>query len=112
MSDKTCHCGQPIHYGYTDNPTDHRGMCAHCDDLRCDTDPGACKPNMRLQERIACALIRRRHPRLSLPAAVWDTQIGWSALLDAKAVIDELGLVEEHEYHTRRHRYVTSWVAD
>lgn len=29
-----------------------------------------------------------------------------------RAVIYELGLVEENEYHTRRHRYVTSWVAD
>ena len=26
-----------------------------------------------------------------------------------QAVIDELGLVAEIEYHTGRHRYVTSW---
>lgn len=29
-----------------------------------------------------------------------------------QAVIDELGLVEEYEYHTRRHRYITPWGAD
>lgn len=67
---------------------------------------------MTLQQRIARVLISRRHPRLSLPASIWNTQIGQSALLDAKAVIDELGLVEEYEYYTRRHRYITSWEAD
>lgn len=83
-------------------------MCAHCDDLRCDTDPGACKPNMPLQERIARALARRINVNYD---QIPDRSREHLAL-DAKAVIDELGLVEEYEYRTRRHRYVTPWGAD
>jgi len=39
---EVCHCGEPVTYGYDGDPTHHRGMCAHCDDVRCDADPGAC----------------------------------------------------------------------
>ena len=37
-----CHCGDPVHYGYDGDPTHHRGMCAHCDPIRCDAYPGEC----------------------------------------------------------------------
>lgn len=38
-----CHCGEPVIYGYDGDPTHHRGMCEHCDSVRCDAYPGACK---------------------------------------------------------------------
>ena len=37
-----CHCGQPVQYGFDGNPGHHRGMCADCDAVRCDAEPGAC----------------------------------------------------------------------
>lgn len=37
-----CHCGEPVRYGFDGTPYNHRGMCAHCDDLRCDVDPRNC----------------------------------------------------------------------
>lgn len=38
-----CHCGQPVVAGYaSEDPTRHRGMCAHCDPIRCDAYPGEC----------------------------------------------------------------------
>lgn len=37
-----CHCGKPVKYGF-DGVADHtRGMCAECDAVRCDAEPGAC----------------------------------------------------------------------
>ena len=53
---------------------------------------------MTLRERIARAI--RKNTRCS------DL---WESLNAAQAIIDELGLVEENEYHTRRHRHVTPW---
>lgn len=41
--DKTCHCGQPVTYGFDGHPNHHRGMCKDCDPVRCDVDPEACK---------------------------------------------------------------------
>lgn len=38
----TCHCGEPVVYGYDGDPAHHRGMCEHCDAVRCDAYPGAC----------------------------------------------------------------------
>ena len=40
--DGFCHCGEPVRYGYDDNPQHHRGMCDHCDSVRCDAYPGEC----------------------------------------------------------------------
>lgn len=37
-----CHCGKPVTFGYDGDPTHHRGMCEHCDLVRCDAYPGAC----------------------------------------------------------------------
>lgn len=42
MTTKVCHCGGTIVYGYDGDPTHHRGMCEHCDAVRCDAYPGAC----------------------------------------------------------------------
>lgn len=39
---EACHCGQPFAYGYDGDPTHHRGMCEHCDMVRCDAHPGEC----------------------------------------------------------------------
>lgn len=67
---------------------------------------------MTLQERIARAIFESRGTGLS-----WDSDIDCDKptkrryLDQAQAVIDELGLVEENEYHTRRHRYTTPWGA-
>lgn len=41
-SELECHCGAPLRFGYDDDPTHHRGMCAHCDSVRCDAYPGEC----------------------------------------------------------------------
>ena len=38
-----CHCGEPVDYGFDGDPTHHRGMCAHCDAVRCDAYPGECR---------------------------------------------------------------------
>lgn len=38
----TCHCGEPLAFGFDGDPNHHRGMCAHCDAVRCDAYPGAC----------------------------------------------------------------------
>lgn len=38
----TCHCGDPVTYGYDGNAQYHRGMCEHCDAIRCDAYPGEC----------------------------------------------------------------------
>lgn len=37
-----CHCLAPVRWGYDDNPHHHRGMCDHCDSVRCDVDPRSC----------------------------------------------------------------------
>lgn len=37
-----CHCGAPVVFGYDGDPTHHRGMCGHCDAVRCDAFPGEC----------------------------------------------------------------------
>lgn len=37
-----CHCGDQLAYGFDGDPTHHRGMCAHCDAIRCDAYPGEC----------------------------------------------------------------------
>lgn len=37
-----CHCGTPVAFGFDGDPTNHRGMCARCDAVRCDAHPGAC----------------------------------------------------------------------
>lgn len=37
-----CHCGEPIAFGFDGDPTHHRGMCDHCDAVRCDAYPGEC----------------------------------------------------------------------
>lgn len=37
-----CHCGEPVVYGFDGDSTHHRGMCQHCDAVRCDTDPYNC----------------------------------------------------------------------
>lgn len=37
-----CHCGELVTYGYDSDPRHHRGMCAHCDPIRCDAYPGEC----------------------------------------------------------------------
>lgn len=36
--DESCHCGDPIDASEFRN----RGMCTHCDDVRCDAYPGEC----------------------------------------------------------------------
>ena len=33
-----CHCGDPVDTSEFRN----RGMCTHCDDVRCDAYPGGC----------------------------------------------------------------------
>lgn len=35
-----CHCGRPV---YTDPDGHTRGLCAHCDAVRCDAYPGECR---------------------------------------------------------------------
>lgn len=40
--ENTCHCGEVVSYGFDGNPEHHRGMCAHCDPIRCDAYPGEC----------------------------------------------------------------------
>lgn len=41
----TCHCGQPqVWHGY-DQDSWTRNLCEHCDSVRCDAYPGACKPD-------------------------------------------------------------------
>jgi hypothetical protein len=42
-AENTCHCGEPVTYGFDGDPIHHRGMCAHCDRVRCDAYPGDCK---------------------------------------------------------------------
>ena len=37
-----CHCGDRVQYGFDDDATHHRGMCVHCDAVRCDAYPGEC----------------------------------------------------------------------
>ncbi|WP_332645094.1 hypothetical protein [Aeromicrobium sp.] len=37
-----CHCLAPVVWGYDGNPRHHRGMCEHCDSVRCDAYPGEC----------------------------------------------------------------------
>lgn len=47
-----CHCGEPVVFGFDlAHPTHHRGMCGHCDAVRCDVDPGACNQRAR-DERV------------------------------------------------------------
>lgn len=41
-----CHCGQPVAFGFDGDPTHHRGMCVHCDSVRCDVEPGTCAPDL------------------------------------------------------------------
>lgn len=41
-ADLLCHCGEPVWMGYDDDQKHHRGMCGHCDPVRCDANPGAC----------------------------------------------------------------------
>ena len=41
-ANERCHCGMPVVYGYDGDPTNHRGMCEHCDSVRCDAYPGEC----------------------------------------------------------------------
>lgn len=37
-----CHCGARPVYGYDGDPTHTRGLCEHCDLVRCDAYPGEC----------------------------------------------------------------------
>jgi len=39
---ETCHCGRPVKHGFDGDPTHHRGMCADCDEVRCDAYPQDC----------------------------------------------------------------------
>jgi hypothetical protein len=41
--ERTCHCGQPVVYGFDGDATHHRGMCELCDSVRCDAYPGECR---------------------------------------------------------------------
>ena len=44
MTDEdTCHCGLPVTFGFDGNPNHTRGLCEHCDGVRCDAYPGACR---------------------------------------------------------------------
>jgi hypothetical protein len=42
-----CHCGQPVAWGFDGNQDHTRGMCKHCDEVRCDAYPGACDGDWR-----------------------------------------------------------------
>lgn len=44
---ESCHCGEPVVYGYDGDPTHQRGMCRRCDLVRCDAYPGACDAEPR-----------------------------------------------------------------
>lgn len=38
-----CHCGESVVTGYDSaHPDRDRGMCEHCDPVRCDAYPGEC----------------------------------------------------------------------
>lgn len=50
----TCHCGEAVAYGYDGDPTHHRGMCEHCDAVRCDAYPGACTTTVIAPAESAC----------------------------------------------------------
>lgn len=43
----TCHCGEVVTFGFDGVSTHHRGMCEHCDSVRCDVYPGECSPPIR-----------------------------------------------------------------
>ena len=38
----SCHCGDPVTFGYDGDPTHTRGLCEDCDTVRCDAYPGEC----------------------------------------------------------------------
>lgn len=40
-----CHCGEVeyVHIISLDGETFSRGLCKHCDEVRCDAYPGACR---------------------------------------------------------------------
>lgn len=40
--ERECHCGRPVRFGFDGDPTHHRGMCADCDEVRCDAYPQEC----------------------------------------------------------------------
>lgn len=66
---RSCHCGKPISYGYDGDPTHHRGMCAHCDAVRCDAYPGSCEGRRSddydtAARRYAAGLLRDEAERL------------------------------------------------
>lgn len=85
---EVCHCGQPVAFGFDGDPTHHRGMCAHCDSVRCDAYPGECTKK-HAQSTIAAeahaAVYGDRgkdygHPRDNFA----DTAALWTALLGHK----------------------------
>ena len=38
----SCHCGEPVVFGYDSDPSHTRGLCDDCDAVRCDAYPGEC----------------------------------------------------------------------
>ena len=38
----SCHCGEPVVFGYDSDPSHTRGLCSDCDAVRCDAYPGEC----------------------------------------------------------------------
>lgn len=38
----SCHCGEPVEFGYDGDPSHTRGLCKDCDAVRCDAYPGEC----------------------------------------------------------------------
>lgn len=42
LEDWVCHCGALVVFGYDGDRAHHRGMCVHCDSVRCDVEPEAC----------------------------------------------------------------------
>lgn len=47
----SCHCGEPIAYGFDGDPTHHRDMCEHCDAVRCDAHPDvSCSERVAVEE--------------------------------------------------------------